>query len=227
MYLDKEIFMSGLILGLAGKAGVGKDTAADVLRYRHDFAVVALADPIKRAAASWFGWDEETLWGPSRNRNAPYAEYGGLTPRRALQFIGTEVGRELYEDIWVKCAFRAANALLDPSGEFRCRYDKVHGLFPISWSEGPPAGVVISDVRFPNEVEAIKKAGGRVVLIRRVAAGLDGSAGQHESEISLEGMPHELFDDVVDNEGSLESFKQEVCLRYGGKWSQWNSSCLL
>lgn len=214
--------MSGLILGLAGKAGVGKDVAADVLRFRHQFACIALADPIKRAVKDWFGWDDAILWGRSENRSIPDPAYRGLTPRHALQFVGTEVGRELYGDLWVQYAFRAAGRLFDTRSACRCRYDRAYGLYAGQPGDDVPAGIVIPDVRFPNEVEAIKNAGGRVILIRRPGAGLEGDAGHHKSETLLDAMDTSMFDDVIVNDGLLEVFQQEVSHRYKTQWSKWH-----
>lgn len=163
------------LIGVSGPAGSGKDTFADFLAGDHRWVKIALADPIKRAAADWFDWDHERLWGPSTKRNEPDPRYGGLSARKALQFMGTEIGRKLYPDVWIDYALRTTDELL--------RFY---------------SGVVISDVRFKNEVAAIRKAGGRLVRLRR-GQPLPGTAGQHRSETEMQEIPDDLFDVVIDN----------------------------
>jgi hypothetical protein len=190
--------VNGLLLGLAGAAGSGKDTVADILVRQHGFTKISLADPMKRACAEWFGWDSQTLWGASVLRNEPHARLGGLTARKALQLLGTEFGRACYENVWVDIAVRTARALLSE----QCHYDPSEGLI---YQPGPHVpsnrvkGVVISDVRFHNEVDAVHAAGG-IVWKTQHGTGLQGAAGQHESERHIDS----LAVDAVVPRGPLE-----------------------
>jgi hypothetical protein len=59
------------IVGIAGNAGVGKDTFANFLIEGRNGAIVSQADHIKRFVHHVFGCSEETLWGASELRNAP------------------------------------------------------------------------------------------------------------------------------------------------------------
>lgn len=142
------------LIGLTGLAGCGKSTVADALAER-GWTVVSLADPMKDALAEWFGWSHDRLYGPSEARNAPDPRWGGLTARRALQHLGTEFGRAMHPDVWIRYALSRA-----------ARHDRV----------------VIPDVRFENEAAAVRAVGGRVVRIVRPGAGLDGDAATHASE---------------------------------------------
>lgn len=189
-----------MILGLCGSAGSGKDTCADFLATAHDWKKVALADPIKRAARDFFGWSEERLWGPSEERNKPDPDFGGLSARKACQHIGTEVGRELYPDVWVKKALSTATILLSSNAY---SYDPRAGLV-ISLRQQRTRGVVISDVRFRNEVDAIRAVGGYVVRLVRPGSGLSGAASVHQSETELTTIPEELFLDTIVNDGTID-----------------------
>lgn len=140
-----------MIVGLVGLIGSGKDTAADYLVNFHEFRRDSFAAPLKDAVATIFGWDRELLEGRTKESrewrecaDTWWSDRLGrnITPRHTLQLWGTEVGRRAYhDDIWVA------------SLENRIRKSKDN--------------IVITDCRFPNEIEAIQRAGGRVFRIRR------------------------------------------------------------
>jgi hypothetical protein len=187
-----------VILGMVGRAGSGKDTIADLLVYHHGFVKVALADPLKRICRNVYGFTDDQLWGPSSTRNAPDMRYPRpdppthwapcpeyLTPRYALQRLGTEWGRACYENTWIDLALRTARVLL-----YHCpiamTYTPKYGLQPTDLLESAARkrhirGIVLSDVRFPNEAHAIRAAGGRLWRTTH-GEGLGGVAGTHESE---------------------------------------------
>lgn len=200
-----------MIIGIAGddgtglaSAGVGKGEAARVLVERYDFARVSFADEFKRTVKRWWpNFTVEELWGASEFRNRPHEEYGGLTARRACQFIGTEIGRNLDADVWVRYGMNMARLLLEGG----CWYSNVEGL---AWSASAakPRGVVFDDARFFNELEAIHAVRGRTWKIIRPGAGLKGEAAQHKSETSLAG--YDNFDAIIVNNKSLADLEDIV-----------------
>lgn len=199
-----------MILGISGLAGSGKDAAASVLVRECGFVRVAFADELKRVTQRLFGWDEERLWGPSARRNEPDPAWGGLTARRALQVLGTEVGRALHPDVWVRQVLRV-HEQLKAGG---CYYDHVSGLRRVgAWVDGPEVraktDVVVPDVRFRNEAEAIRTAGGFVLRVVRPGAGLVGEAGEHASETEL-GHDPAHYDARILNDGTLAEFEERV-----------------
>lgn len=191
-----------MILGISGKAGSGKDAAASVLAREYGFIRVAFADELKRVAAQLFGWDDDRLWGPSERRSEPDPAWGGLTARRALQVLGTEVGRRLHPDVWVRATMREVERLV--RGDTREGTDP-----PRTTVRLLPASVVIPDVRFRNEAEAVKAAGGFLLRVVRPGAGLEGAAGEHASETELSDGDG-LFDARIVNDGTLEEFDGQV-----------------
>ncbi|MBU1767896.1 MAG: hypothetical protein KJ648_07330 [Candidatus Omnitrophica bacterium] len=210
------------IIGICGHAGSGKDTAADFLVAK-GYQKISLADPLKRICADVFRFSREQLWGPSENRNRQDMRYPyrydkalGLTPRYALQRLGTEWGRDCYDDIWIEYAIRMARAVLEgeaPGGGF-WYYRPEMGL----WGDGKapksdcPAGVVIPDVRFANEVAAIQQAGGRVIRLLRPRSdgAVRGGIPGHASEAEQDRLPAELFHATIHNTGTLEDLKRDV-----------------
>jgi hypothetical protein len=177
---------------------------------------------------TWYGSPENFGYLPSPPRD----EY--LTPRLALQQLGTEWGRNCYPDIWVEKTIRIAQNLLQAERmhpklvTLRARYpmiytardgayqwdDVVQHLWVPSGSE--PWGntwysrhehVVIPDVRFVNEINAIRKAGGKVIRIRRPDIG---QVYNHQSESEQAGIEDDVFDKVIDNDGTLEDLATKV-----------------
>ena len=205
-----------MIIGICGLIGSGKDTIADYLTNFHEFRRESFASTLKDAVANVFGWDRTMLEGRTKEArewreqvDAWWAERLGiphLTPRWILQNWGTEVCRKgFHDDIWIASLENKLRANTDD--------------------------IVVSDCRFPNEIAAIKKAGGRVVRVVRGAEpewyqlavsrnrGPNGNSswalsgrkleqlGIHASETAWVGTK---FDAVLDNNSTLEDLYQQV-----------------
>ena len=141
-----------MIIGFCGFIGSGKDTAADYLVNFHEFRRDSFASTLKDAVAAVFGWDRVMLEGKTKEArewreqvDTWWAERLGLphlTPRWVLQYWGTEVCRQgFHDDVWIA------------SLENKLRKSKDN--------------IVISDVRFPNEIKFIQDQGGVLVRVRR------------------------------------------------------------
>lgn len=134
-----------MILGVTGLIGSGKDTIADYLVTEYGFKRISFAASLKDAVSAVFGWDRDMLEGTTKSSRkwreqvdpwwAERLEMPNLTPRWVLQYWGTDVFRNhFHTDIWVA------------SVENKLRQSK--------------DDIVITDCRFRNEVEAIKKSNG-------------------------------------------------------------------
>lgn len=142
-----------------------------------------------------------------------------LTPRYALQLLGTEWGRQCYPDTWAALCVRTAQSLLASP---MLRYEQRQGLFRIAetrvWAEADRHErerakiVTVSDVRFRNEMRVIREAGGKLVRVRRPGAGLKGASGIHPSEAEQMSIPDREFDFVVENSTDLDSLKLHASL---------------
>ncbi len=222
-----------MLLAVAGLAGSGKDTVADILA-KGNTVKCALADPLKRIVRDVFDFSDDQLWGPSFKRNEPDKRYPRphghwvnnkcaccgipneedilhvpcfLTPRYSLQLLGTEYGRHCFPNIWVNYALRVHEKL--QIGD--CYYDQREGLRWTSSVEGvmtPKKSVVISDTRFKNELTLIQAAGGKVIRIKR--PGVEVPAWQHASETEQMEIPDDEFDYVLDNDGTLDDLEGKV-----------------
>lgn len=127
-----------------------------------------------------------------------------LTPRFALQILGTQFGRHCFEDTWAQMGVRTAKTLLQ-NGD--TRYDQKRGLYTVTGDGRSAMGVTISDVRFRNEMRIIREAGGKVIRIKRPGAGLKGASGLHESEAEQASIPDTEFDAVIHNDRDLEHLR--------------------
>lgn len=212
------------IIGISGQAGSGKDTAADMLLAKEGVIKLSLADPIKRFARELWDFSDDQLWGPSEFRNKPDERYPigdeFLTARKVLQHLGTEGGRAIDYDVWIRYAIKIATILLTTKREY-C-YSPQGGLEP--YISQYPQGefetldnfpeqvkvVVIPDCRFNNEIQFIKEAGGKLVRVIRPGAGLKGDFGKHQSEIEMESIPDDVFDLVIQNTGTLEDLQNII-----------------
>jgi hypothetical protein len=142
-----------MIVGFVGFIGSGKDTAADYLVNFHGYRRDSFANTLKDAVACVFGWDRVLLEGRTTEarewREQPDLWWSNrlgrnITPRLMLQLWGTEVCRNgFHDDIWIA----SLENKMRKTGD----------------------NIVISDVRFPNEIKAIHNAGGIVVRIKRGA----------------------------------------------------------
>jgi hypothetical protein len=141
-----------MIVGFVGFIGSGKDTAADYLVNFHGYRRDSFANTLKDAVANVFGWDRVLLEGRTaearewREQVDPWwaqrLNMPKLTPRWVLQFWGTEVCRHgFHDDIWIASVENKMRKTAD--------------------------NIVISDVRFPNEIKAIHNAGGKVIRVKR------------------------------------------------------------
>lgn len=187
---EGELVIDTLVMGADGKEQRGKGIV-DITRTDLDFAAwaaynmwphikhYAFADPLKDIATSLFEIPRNLLYGTDADKNT-LTQYswedmpvpvkgkkGKMTAREFIQYFGTEVCRAIKNDVWVQ------RTMADIANE-------------------EPTIAVIADVRFPNEVEAIQKAGGKVIKLTR-SVDSDG----HSSECELDKF--DKFDAIIDN----------------------------
>ncbi len=186
--LTPDDFKNTVAIGMIGKAGSGKDTIADYFVSKHNFIRMALADPIRDIIQLLLVCDRDSIW-DRKLRELPIDYLDKMkdgtpwTGRKLLQFTGTELFRDQVDrKIWV----RNLAQRMEPGNNY-----------------------VISDCRFPNEVDILKKEfGGRSLLIEVIREGCDGKGvgiSGHESE------KHKLEADIViENNGTLEQLYEKI-----------------
>lgn len=169
-----------MIIGLSGYARSGKDEVAKILIGHFGYQRRALADPIRDAL-----FELNPLIADNMRLQEALSLHGwDLTKRifpevrRLLQVFGTEFGRGMIsEDVWVELTMRGVR---------------------------PEDRIVISDIRYPNEAQAVRDLNGQVWRIHRDGVRPD---NEHVSENSMEDYE---FDVEIFNNGSLDDLLTKI-----------------
>jgi len=177
--------MKTKLIGLSGYKQSGKSTVAKHLRDTYNFLELSWAFPLKEIIGKQiFKLSNNDLYGDSPKREEVIPLWG-KSPRKILQEVGTDLFRNKFDkDFWVKIT-------------------EEHMKNHMSWGDS----IVVSDCRFPNEAESIKKLGGK--LIRIIKVGGDPSDDLHESELALDS--YDDFDfKIVAIMGDLQSIYNQL-----------------
>lgn len=151
------------LIGLHGHAGAGKDTFAESFHY-YKYKQFAFADPVKEAAAAAFGIHSLSFY----NREIKEIDhpFWNLSPRKMAQLVGTECFREVFgAGFWIRRM----------EWNFLCYYN-----------QRADVRAVITDVRFPEEIDYILSNQGIIIHLTR--PGADGTVGiqNHSSEQTID-----------------------------------------
>ncbi|MBB18354.1 MAG: hypothetical protein CMP20_02640 [Rickettsiales bacterium] len=185
------------IIGLGHKKGSGKDATADILE-NHALSNgvkvlrIAFAYTLKAVVGIMFGLEADQL--TTQEGKAAVDPFWDVTPRQMLQWVGTDCFRNvLHPKIWITVLLRRLVAALNPDEDTL---------------------VLITDVRFPDEANAIRKWGGVVWRIDRpsvLEAEAEAKAANnppHVSETALDD--YENWDAFIPNDGTLEELRTTV-----------------
>ncbi len=185
--------MSKIIVGLVARKQSGKDTVANALIRYHNYTQLAFADPLREVA---LGTNPLVSTDPPRYYADVLNEVGYEAAkrdypefRRFLQNLGTEGIRSVDPDFWVNKTI-----------------DRIHAT---------SSNVVITDVRFPNELALIKELGGATVRVFR--PGYSDIEPEHDSEGALDDADTDF---IIYNDGPLNLIKERShilhrCIEFG------------
>lgn len=194
-----------MIIGLSGYAKSGKDTVAEMIKdiQKPDWKIKKFSGKLKTIASLLTGIpadkfeDQEfkqSYMGPEWNLPLTKDKGIPITVREFLQMLGTDAIRDgLCDNAWV-------NALMADYLE----EDKVEKLGDYVSRVTPASKWIITDVRFPNEAQAIKDRGGVIVRIDRPGIA---PVNAHPSETALDNWD---FDYKIANVSDLVSLRQTV-----------------
>ena len=202
------------LVGLLGFIGSGKGTVAEHLVENYNFKQDSFASSLKDACAVIFDWPRDLLEGDtdlSRTFRETVDEWWSqhlsipdFTPRLGLQLMGTDAIRNhFHADMW----------LLTAQNRLR---------------KNPDQNVVISDVRFPNEINLIKELGGTLITVRRgkipkwYGTAVSANKGNRVAIAEMNHIYPEVHasewawvgvgptDHLISNNGTMEKLKLEV-----------------
>lgn len=190
-----------MIIGLLGFIGSGKGTAGEILAEK-GFVKLSFADSLKDATSAIFGWPRDLLEGDTivsrefRETVDPFwsKKFGkDITPRYILQIMGTEVMRNnLLNSIWVDSLER-----------------KIY----------QHENVVITDVRFINEIKFLKDLGGILLQIDRKSTRPEwfNLIDQYDKleEMNIHRSEYEWYDNkcidrIIENDGNFEDLELKL-----------------
>ena len=195
-----------MLIGLCGYIGSGKNAVAEMLVKNHGYEQDSFAKSLKDAVSAVFGWPRELLEGNTPHsrewREAPDTWWTEqlempVSPRLALQVIGTEVFRGKYHNnIWVASLLRRVG----------------------------DREVVVSDVRFPNEIKLIQEYGGKVIWVKRdmpewANTGMEASLGDENAVMTMQKLgihssewawTGSQFDYTINNDKGLQELEEST-----------------
>lgn len=207
-----------MLIGVVGFMGSGKGTLGDILVEEYGFKQDSWARPMKDCASLIFGWPRNMVEGDtpeSREFRENVDDFWSselddpcFTPRKALQLLGTESGRDVFgETIWTSSLIKR-------------------------WTDAGKPNTVITDCRFRNEINCVRQNGGTVVRVRRgpephwwdlvKSYNFDELSEQDRNQVSemrSQGViPHVSetdwvgtdFDLIIENDGTLLEFHDKI-----------------
>lgn len=215
------------LIGIGGLYAAGKDEVADHLVTRYGYEKTWMSYPLHKWLEEqnpWFrldkpiyameGWVYEPGEFHTYNEIVHQVGYVGAKEqeevRRALQKIGTNCGRRMIDwDVWVDAMKRQLT----------------------EWIEQGKTKLIVTGIRYPNELEAITSLGGETLWVERpeararheqrlkedserVTQGLEPL--MHDSEVSLDSTDYAW---IIDNDQDLDELKRRAeewhVMRYG------------
>ena len=191
-----------LIIGVCGKKSHGKNAVANILYTHYGYQRIAFADHVKQVCMSTWGFLYNQLEDAALKEQVD--PRWGFSPRQAMQMVGTGMGRKMHPDTWVR---KVMDTIKTAQMGHPVQVPGIDGTLITKHSpdkKTPYNHWCVSDVRYPNEAEAIRAERGRVIKV--VRSGMP-DTDTFESEMSVDGVDG---DDLIQNDGSLEDLTNAV-----------------
>ena len=220
-----------MIIGISGRIGSGKDTVGkiiqELIQYNKDQSseIKKFAGKLKETASILTGipiekFEDQEFKNTNLSSEWNYALMGEdwvdgkpilvpMTVRTLLQKLGTEAMREgLHKNVWVNALF--ANYKKEGGSEGGERVASDGGYYSAPSYKGEYPNWIITDMRFPNEMESVVERNGITICVIRDYA-LRGNPEDpkniHPSETSLDDAK---FDYEIINDGTIEDLERKV-----------------
>lgn len=191
------------VIAVVGSKGVGKSHFASVFADdKVSFALFKMADPIKAMLEVFYcsalperivnreeRYDglEERLDGV--RKEIPDTEYGLPSPRILMQTLGTDWGRSINKNLWVDICIRRIQRHL-------------------SCTMGKNSVVIVDDVRFANEVQALKD--NFKTLVVQVHRDFPAKTVKDTHASETIDISNCLVDEHIYNSGNVETYNERI-----------------
>jgi hypothetical protein len=194
------------IIALTGRAGSGKDTVASIVQELYpelNCQIKGFADKLRQVASLLTGIPAEEMKKQEVKALEGGPEWDNMTLRTFLQKLGTDAIRDgLHANSWCNALMCDYNPLHEEN-HFQ-KLARIQGLPDVLQYHPEYPNWLITDCRFPNELEAIASRSG--ICIRIVRPDNPYPVSNHQSETALDGV--ELL--TITNDGSLDKLKLRV-----------------
>jgi hypothetical protein len=181
-----QFFMYNLIC-IIGNIGVGKSTVADIIK-KYDYTELTFAGPVKEIGLI-LGFDYKNLYG-SQEDKLELNKFWGVSGREFMQKFATNIMRDELSNhinmnmdgktIWVRLCEKKILNLLEQNKK-----------------------ILVSDGRFPDEINMIKNLGGIIIKINRK----NKYDIQHQSESYIDKLKADF---IINNDGTLEELEENI-----------------
>ena len=175
------------LICIIGNIGVGKSTVADIIK-KYDYNEITFAGPVKEIGLI-LGFDHKNLYG-SQEDKLELNKFWGVSGREFMQKFATNIMRnELSkyinmnmnnQTIWVRLCEKKILNLLEQNKK-----------------------IIISDGRFPDEIDMIRKHGGIIIKIIRT----NNYNKQHESEKYIDEIKSDI---IIINDGTINDLEYQI-----------------
>jgi len=175
------------LICIVGNIGVGKSTASNILK-KYDYEEITFANPVKEIGLV-LGFEHKELYG-SQEDKLKINEFWGVSGREFMQKFATNVMRNELQNhinmnmdgktIWVRLCEKKIIQMLKENKK-----------------------ILVSDGRFPDEIDMIKKYNGIIIKIERN----NSYDLQHESESYISKI---ICDKVINNNGTIDDLESDI-----------------
>ena len=182
--------MNQSLIGITGYKRSGKDTAGEYF-IKQGYIKYAFAGPLKKACKEIFMFTEEQTDGNDKEK---HDDRWNISARKVFQRFGTEIFRERLTEFYPEMDNIKENFW---TYRFKIWYQNQLNI-------NKDVKIVVTDVRFDNEVEIIKELSGIIIKVERLNVK---NKDQHKSETSIGKIK---YDYLVKNDSNIENYYKKL-----------------
>jgi len=183
-----------LLIGIIGKMHSGKTTVSNMIKdnYPNKWNELAFAEPLKSILKDLFFLEDIHVHGPMKDQKHPELN---VMPRELLQIVGTDLFRNTLPTLLPQLNLQGHSLWI---WHMKQRLENID------------SNVIISDVRFPDEMQVIKSMGGFIIEIKRPNSHVIHSLDNIKAHSSEQLNTNNLVNYTINNDGSLDDLQFNV-----------------